>query len=544
MGMSVVAEQLPPGPRRPGWSLTGAEILAELDALHEAQTRLAARRLELLGRLDELGHARELGARDTVELLSLRHRLDPHTVRRDLRTARALPQHPVVARQLTGYPAPGPAPDESGPATVTAVDAADGNVDGAVDGNLAGAAGSNSDSAAGSNVDGGASDASDGAVSDASDDADGLAMLVERRRMALARETRLNAGQVEVIAEVLGKVPATVPAADLAVAEAELVIAARTLAPRDLRRLGRGVLNTLDTDGRPPADNPADNLDASEAAHSAQTLWFSPGTSAGPAGLGGRVRGLRFGGFLTGENAELFQTLVDAAAKPRKTPEGELDPRTLGQRRADALAIVLRAAASMGGEIPSHGGIKPHLSITVGYADLLNSTTGGATTGRATTGRATSERATTGRATSPPASRLILPSGTDAHGLAIPHSAASFDVEPANGIKRPGNGDLVFGDPLPASDVRRIACDAAIIPIVLGTQSEPLDVGREHRLVTPAIRRALIARDRGCVIPGCGAPPGHCDAHHLIHWINGGETSVDNLALVCTPHHRAIHRGT
>lgn len=103
---------------------------------------------------------------------------------------------------------------------------------------------------------------------------------------------------------------------------------------------------------------------------------------------------------------------------------------------------------------------------------------------------------------------------------------------------------MIFGEPLPARDVRRIACDAGVIPIVLGTASEPLDVGRENRLVTPALRRALIARDNGCVIPGCGAPPGHCDAHHLTHWADGGATSIDNLALVCPIHHRAIHRGT
>ncbi|MDX6294586.1 MAG: hypothetical protein QOH50_3661, partial [Kribbellaceae bacterium] len=76
---------------------------------------------------------------------------------------------------------------------------------------------------------------------------------------------------------------------------------------------------------------------------------------------------------------------------------------------------------------------------------------------------------------------------------------------------------------------------------VLGSNSEPLDVGREERFVTKPIRRALIVRDKGCVI--CGAPPDQCDVHHVVHWIDGGETAVGNLALVCKPHHRDIDRG-
>src|SRR5215510_10354220 len=77
----------------PSWSLNGEQTLAELDALHHTLTRLTVRRLELLRHLDQLGHAKDLGARDTTELLSLRHRLDPHTVRRDLRTADGLARY-------------------------------------------------------------------------------------------------------------------------------------------------------------------------------------------------------------------------------------------------------------------------------------------------------------------------------------------------------------------------------------------------------------------------------------------------------------------
>ncbi|MGZ0151467.1 DUF222 domain-containing protein [Kribbella sp. WER1] len=102
-------------------------------------------------------------------------------------------------------------------------------------------------------------------------------------------------------------------------------------------------------------------------------------------------------------------------------------------------------------------------------------------------------------------------------------------------------GQLVFGDGLSAATVRRLACDAKIIPLVLGTNSEPLDVGRSERLVTRAIRRALNARDNGCVV--CNAPPVMCDAHHLKSWIDGGETKVDNLVLICRRHHVDLHAG-
>ncbi|HEY9337916.1 MAG TPA: HNH endonuclease, partial [Kribbella sp.] len=74
-----------------------------------------------------------------------------------------------------------------------------------------------------------------------------------------------------------------------------------------------------------------------------------------------------------------------------------------------------------------------------------------------------------------------------------------------------------------------------------GSNSEPLDVGRRVRLVTKAMRRALDARDRGCVV--CGAPPIVCDAHHLISWLDGGDTKVSNLALLCRRHHTDVHRG-
>ncbi len=99
------------------------------------------------------------------------------------------------------------------------------------------------------------------------------------------------------------------------------------------------------------------------------------------------------------------------------------------------------------------------------------------------------------------------------------------------------------GEPIHPATVRRLACDAGIIPIVLGKAGEPLDVGRASRDISPAQRRALAVRDRGCVFPGCDRPPGWCDGHHIVHWADGGPTDLANMALLCNHHHKAMHEG-
>ena len=89
--------------------------------------------------------------------------------------------------------------------------------------------------------------------------------------------------------------------------------------------------------------------------------------------------------------------------------------------------------------------------------------------------------------------------------------------------------------------VRRLACDADLIPVALGTRSEVLDVGRTHRLVTAPLWRALVCRDQHCAFPGCTRPPVMCHAHHIQHWLHGGKTKLANLVLLCGHHHRLIH---
>ncbi|MGY1830089.1 HNH endonuclease signature motif containing protein [Geodermatophilus sp. SYSU D01180] len=78
---------------------------------------------------------------------------------------------------------------------------------------------------------------------------------------------------------------------------------------------------------------------------------------------------------------------------------------------------------------------------------------------------------------------------------------------------------------------------------MFGPDGTPLDLGREQRLASRHIRRAAELRDGGCVFAGCGAPTWWCDVHHLIHWIDGGDTSLDNSALLCERHHTKVHHG-
>ncbi|HET9768137.1 MAG TPA: DUF222 domain-containing protein, partial [Thermoanaerobaculia bacterium] len=90
-----------------------------------------------------------------------------------------------------------------------------------------------------------------------------------------------------------------------------------------------------------------------------------------------------------------------------------------------------------------------------------------------------------------------------------------------------------------AETSRRIACDAALVAMRHDADGRTLDVGRRKRTVSPALRRALVHRDRGCRFPGCGLRL--CDAHHVEHWADGGRTKLDNLVLLCRRHHRAVH---
>ena len=123
-----------------------------------------------------------------------------------------------------------------------------------------------------------------------------------------------------------------------------------------------------------------------------------------------------------------------------------------------------------------------------------------------------------------------------------PHLAVIVDLEVLE-RRAPGIAETAQGQVLHPETARRLACDAAVSRIITRGASEPLDVGRRTRTVPPAIRRAVVVRDRRCTFPGCDRPQQWCDAHHIVHWANGGDTSLDNLTLLCRRHHRLIHEG-
>jgi hypothetical protein len=153
------------------------------------------------------------------------------------------------------------------------------------------------------------------------------------------------------------------------------------------------------------------------------------------------------------------------------------DDRTAEQRRADALIEVCRLALRTG-ELPGDGGEPAQMAVTVPYEPLT-------------------------------------------HTL----GAAVTDT----------------GERLSAATARRMACDARILPVVLGGAGQILDMGRARRLATGPLRRALHIRDRGCAFPDCDRPPRWTDAHHITPWFDGGPTNLDNLVLLCGYHHRLIH---
>ena len=103
-------------------------------------------------------------------------------------------------------------------------------------------------------------------------------------------------------------------------------------------------------------------------------------------------------------------------------------------------------------------------------------------------------------------------------------------------------GNLLFTGPVTASTVRKIACDADIIPVLLGGEGRILDIGRTSRVFPPHVRKALTARDLGCAFPGCTIPATWCEAHHIDYWSRGGTTGTENGVLLCSHHHHVIHK--
>jgi 5-methylcytosine-specific restriction protein A len=259
---------------------------------------------------------------------------------------------------------------------------------------------------------------------------------------------------VEVITEALGSPAAQrLTPQDWAGVEEQLAEQAQSYCPRELAGLARELIGLLDQDGAEPDDRELPQLNELHLTRDR-------------TGAGGRIKGQL--------DAPTFDALTTALSALSRPTTGDL--RSVGERNADALAEICMRALDHG-ELPSVGGERPHLTVTVGLAELE------------------------GR----------------------------------------GRGASLDTGPLAPAELRRLACDARVVPVVLGGAGQPVDVGRAMRSVPAHLRRAVVVRDRGCAFPGCGREPGWCEVHHIVEWEHGGPTDIGNLVMLCRFHHRLLH---
>jgi hypothetical protein len=189
------------------------------------------------------------------------------------------------------------------------------------------------------------------------------------------------------------------------------------------------------------------------------------------------------GGFLAvrGFFDPVAAATLKTAVFPFARPTGAGDHRPLQRRLADALVEVASHALDFGA-VPTAGGTRTHLQLTA-------------------------------------------------------------SVETVMGLEGAPGGVLEYAGAVPAATVQRLACDARVRRVLLGPNSAVIEVGRARRLPSAAARAALRARSGGCEWPKCDRPVAYTNAHHLVHWGQGGATDVDNLVLLCYRHHWLIHEG-
>jgi hypothetical protein len=116
-------------------------------------------------------------------------------------------------------------------------------------------------------------------------------------------------------------------------------------------------------------------------------------------------------------------------------------------------------------------------------------------------------------------------------------------IETLLGLVGAPGAEMEFSLPVSSTTMERLACDSGIARVLLDSESTVIDVGRSKRVVSEPARRALTARDGHCRWPGCDRPASWSAAHHVVHWIHGGTTDLDNLILLCHRHHRMVHEG-
>lgn len=298
---------------------------------------------------------------------------------------------------------------------------------------------------------------------------------------------RISLRQAAAIGEALNGLPTGLTAETRRDAEDVLLAeAAHTPAGR-LRTMSEQVLQRVAPEAVPgPEEQEAALVARDQRAQARRRLWFSCESDGS----------LEFAGSLPIVVGRQFQNLVQTLAD--RTYRAAKDNRdrallmeTPQQRAADALVQVVAAA-----EI-----------VELGESGSASSESGTAGAGRP----------------------VSVPPGAAQVQVLIPYGDL-LDRATARGV-------LDDGTRIAAGELRVLLCDAGIVPVVLGGESQVLDVGREYRLAPPPLRRAIGIRDGGCAFPGCTTALRHCDIHHVVPWQEGGATSRDNTVALCRVHH-------
>jgi Domain of unknown function (DUF222) len=340
---------------------------------------------------------------------------------------------------------------------------------------------------------------------------------------AVVEDGVIGSGHVDVIRRTMRRL-AAVPGLDaetLATTEAQLAELAMTHSPAALAEAATAILALLDPDGTAPDDDPLPENElhylrrrdgslvgkfayrdpaAAETLHTALTSATPPDEAAALADRSGPDQ--------------------DPGVRSRGEKPGDHALRTLPARRAQAMLDLAAEAVTRGLDV--------------------DDPTGDGAPGSAGVRPAPDE------APPPPSPTRAEIEGGERVALTVTLNyetlrAALIDATPPDGTPRLALlGENTWVRPETA---RRLACDADLVPAVLGSASEVLDLGRKARIATLALRRAVVLRDRHCAHPGCRRRARRCQVHHIEHWIDGGETCLENCVLLCAYHHTLIHHG-
>ncbi|NIK58978.1 HNH endonuclease signature motif containing protein [Kribbella shirazensis] len=576
---------------RPAWAMSGSEKLSTLDAVVAERARLKVVELQLIAELDRDGDAQQIGAGDTARLLSERYRLDLPTARRTVRTATGLTKHPATAAALPDPATPFPNPATARPDTDrTDTDRTDAD---RPDADRPDADGPDADLPDADGPDADRPDEADGAGAGLRESggwrvypAQAEAILsvlakipttvpvenvefAEQQLITLAAthtpsELRAAGKKIRDLLDPDGPEPdeklaysresLTWKNADQGVTFRGYLACENAELFRTLIHAGARPHKTVDgePDPRPRSKRQADALTtilntAASTSTSTTTVTTTAATPATPATPAATTTAAT----TTATAATAATTTAGAGAGARPGARAEAGGRGQSEPSAppdgsDAPTPTEPIALLEPAQDPLPD-VDTADALATARSEPADGTDGPGGAGGA--GGASGSGAGGPVADQPPAADARgradadIGAGTSivaGHG-AKPHISVTIDYNDLKTAAANATGELVFGDTLSAATLRRLACDAEILPIVLGSKSQPLDVGTSQRLVTRPMRRALNARDKGCVV--CGAPPIQCEAHHLKHWIDGGITAVSNLVLLCKRHHLDLHSG-